>query len=137
MILIDIVEDDVIPCDGGKIIYENHQFGFRLYLNKVKQVKGKGVADADDLVKVNGYHEQIMEVLMNDNWRSWESEQIRQLVRQKRQTQGLGFKENNWMRPISELRRKGILIPVKDTKPPRYEIDKEKAKECMETKVFL
>ena len=136
MILVDIVEDKSIPCDGGKLIYENHKYGFRLILKNVRQVKGHGVADADQLTKLNGYHQDILQLLLESDWESMEALQIRQLVKQRRESQGLRFKEANWIRPISELFRKQILVLLPESKPPRYVLDKGMARRALETKEF-
>lgn len=108
---------------------------------KVKQKKGLGTADADDLTDLNHYHMDLLSALLLPHQfdRVWTANDILYCTKFWLQTQApikyRNFKENNWRRPISEFLRKGILVLV-DGEYQKYRLDVDKAKRAKETEKF-
>ena len=102
---------------------------------KVKQLKGRGVADADQLKILNHYHVEILSILLDMNrTTSFTGLEVREWVKLKRDIAGDKHKfiDNNWMRPISELFRKGILISDgKRRRAPLYSLNENKARSAL------
>ncbi len=102
---------------------------------KVKQVKGRGVADADQLKNLNHYHVEILYTLLKmEPQNSFTGLEIREWVKLKRDIakDKHKFIDNNWMRPISELFRKGILVKAgKRRWAPLYTLHTEKARRAL------
>jgi len=102
---------------------------------KVKQLKGRGVADADNLKILNHYHEEILSILLDMNRTTpFTGLEVREWVKLKRDIAGDKHKfiDNNWMRPISELFRKGILISDGKRKhAPLYSLNENKARSAL------
>ncbi len=102
---------------------------------KVKQLKGRGVADADQLKILNHYHVEILSILLDMNrTTSFTGLEVREWVKLKRDIarDKHKFIDNNWMRPISELFRKGILISDgKRRRAPLYSLNENKARSAL------
>ena len=104
---------------------------------RVKQIKGRGVADADKLTKPNFYHLEIIKLMLKNPLYIMEGTKIRDFVKIEYDKQKKKFIGNNWMRPISELYRKRILISSgKSGNAIIYKIDEKKAKEILKNKSF-
>ena len=104
---------------------------------RVKQLKGRGVADADKLTKPNFYHLEIIKLMLKNPLYAMEGTKIREFVEIEYEKQKKKFIENNWMRPISELYRKKILTNSgKRGNSIIYKIDEIKAKGILKNKSF-
>lgn len=130
---------DTILIVDGKISIFLPTFNLRI-TGKVRQVKGRGTADADDLIYLNHYHIDLLtSLLRNPSREAMTANDILARVKfwlsQNSTHKFQNFKENNWRRPISELFRRRIL--TKDqSKPPRYALDSLRAKRALENGKF-
>ena len=133
--------NEVVPIDGGKIQFFVKEWNLMIKLNNVKQVKGNGTADADKLEKLNDYHRIILQEMIRIFPLGMEKitgEAIRTLVRAKVESHATSFtvfKENNWLRPISELYRRKLVYKDSDN-PPHYSINPNKASKALQSGVF-
>ena len=128
-----IIDEPAYIKDGYVVINYN---GITIK-QRVKQTKGRGVSDADKLTKLNFYHEDIIRIILKPEYASMEGTYLRKLIKDKYISEGKKFTENNWMRPISELFRKGILLHNgKHGNSIIYKIDKSKAHEALRTGLF-
>ena len=123
----EITIDDPVYIKDGFITIRLPEYG--LIINqRVKQLKGRGVADADKLTKPNFYHLEIIKLMLKNPTYIMEGTTIRDLVKIEYGKQKKKFIENNWMRPISELYRKRILMGSgKSGNAIIYKIDEKKA----------
>ena len=66
-------EDQKVPIIDGKIQFYDRSTGayYSLY---VKQVKGRGVADADKLTKLSDKHYMVIKRCLEIGWESYTSE---------------------------------------------------------------
>jgi len=104
---------------------------------RVKQTKGLGVADADHLKKLNPFHKEMLHVLLSHPKKTNESIEIRYLIEQDLKRQGKIFRDANWIRPVSELFRKGILEnDGKNGNSILYRLNELKAREALTTGLF-
>jgi len=133
--LVEIKNDDPALIVDGYVTIFLREYDLKI-MQKVKQLKGRGTADADRLYDLNDYHKTMISVLFMSTWDNWTSEQIRALCRARIQSENKIFKENNWMRPVSELLRKKVLDIVPGISPPKYSLDREYAKKCLESGKF-
>lgn len=129
--------DDKIPIIDGRIQFYDRTTGAYFDLS-VKQVKGRGVADADQLERLQDKHRKVIELLQGMNWERYTAEQILKIVENNYNSNGLAFKMNPYKRTISELFRRKILYQAQEdiVKPPRYRLNEKKAKICMKTGLF-
>ena len=130
-------EDDNVPIIDGQIKFYDRATGayYSLY---VTQVKGRGVADADKLVKLSDKHKMVIQRLLDMDWEQYTSEQILKILENYYKSTGETFKSNPYKRTISELFRRGILhCPLGIRHPPKYTLNKEKALKVMETGEFI
>lgn len=128
-----VIEEPAYIRDGYVVISYN---GITIK-QRVKQTKGMGVADADKLTKLNFYHEDIIRIMLKPQYTSMEGTYLRKLIKDKYIAEGKKFTENNWMRPISELYRKGILLHNgKNGNSIIYKLDTQKANEALRTGLF-
>lgn len=135
MIYQTITVDNPLPIIDGYVTYENHDLGLKLVL-RVKQIKGRGTADADQLSLLNHYHIDLLNLCASIPENSqFTANQLLSWMEAKQKKAGIidEFKDANWRRPISELYRKGILLKGTGR---HYKINKEKAKVCLERGTF-
>ena len=104
---------------------------------RVKQTKGLGVADADQLKKLNPFHKEMLQVLLYHPKKTNESTEIRHLIEQDFKRQGKTFRDANWIRTVSELFRKGILDnDGKNGNSILYRLNEPKARIALSTGLF-
>jgi len=138
--LVELKLDNPVSIIDGYATIDLPQFSLRI-IQRVKQTKGRGTADADQLKELNHYHKDIMPVLIakyNEN-RVWTVNDLLNAVKfhlsQIDTEKYSKFNPNHWRRPVSELLRKGILFHYKDSKR-QYQVDFNKARKALETGVF-
>ena len=119
-------EETKIPIVDGKIRFRDYSTGayYELY---VKQVKGRGVADADKLETLSPKHIMVIERLKEIGWDMYTSEQILTILQDYHNKHGKEFKQNPYKRTISELFRRKILI-MTQVNPPKYALNMEDRK---------
>ena len=130
----EITIDEPTYIIDGYVTINLPTFGVSIR-QKVKQVKGRGVADADQLKDLNHYHVEILSILLDMNRTTpFTGLEVREWVKLKRDIAGDKHKfiDNNWMRPISELFRKGILVKAGKRKwAPLYSLNENKARSAL------
>ena len=135
-------KDNKVPIIDGKVSFIDETTGakFELY---VTQIKGKGTADADDLVNLSDQHKFILKTLLQrfGYQQYWTTDEILgkiyfDLRQQTDDGSHLNFKPNNWRRPISELYRRKVLLQPTRSSPPRYTLDLARAEECLNSGKF-
>ena len=127
----EITRDEPVYIKDGYVTICYQDF---IIHQKVKQIKGSGTSDADKLTKLNFYHTDIIKMMLKNGQNIMEGLTIRKMV--KRNYEG-EFKDNNWMIPISELFRKGILLKHgKNGNSIIYRINREKAITAINTGLF-
>jgi len=123
---VDYEHPETVIINGGKISFFIPEYNLRI-TTKVKQVKGFGVADADDLILLNHYHLDLLNMFLssleniNRNWTANHILKKMEVIKHVQDSR-YEFKENNWRRPISEFVRKGILTHPQKMKH-RYKLD--------------
>lgn len=124
---------DVLIIDG-QIRIEIPEYQLTITA-KVKQVKGRGTADADKLTILNHYHIDLLELLSTtkEDYQFTVNQILSWMQEYQRQKGVLDFNPNHWRRPISELFRKQILLK---SEGKNYTIDKLKAAQALETRRF-
>lgn len=131
--------EETFPIVDGVVYYENHEIGFSLTL-KVKQVKDRGVADADGLISLNEkYHKPLASFLLKlTDTGECTVDQIITWYHAYLLKQGFvgQFRYNNWKRPISEFMRRGLLSMRKVGKQRFYSINREVITKCLDTGLF-
>jgi hypothetical protein len=112
--LINLKIDEPVLIVDGYVTILLHEYGL-VVKQKVKQLKYRGVADADSLNIPNEYHLEILNLLKTiPEECTFTGLQLRSWLRENRERLGDKriFRDNNWMRPISELFRKGVIFEV-------------------------
>jgi len=124
----------VVPIIDGKINFLIHEFNLDIIVY-VRQIKGFGTADADNLTDLNHYHIDLLNMFLSslDNINKvWTVNAIlkKMEIIMHIEDSRYEFKQNNWRRPISEFLRRGILTHPEGAKH-RYILDVEKAKKAL------
>lgn len=127
-------EDTKIPIIDGKVQFFDRATGayYSLY---VRQVKGRGVADADKLTKLSEKHFMVIRRCMEIGWEAYTSEQILKILEKWHEKHNETFKANGFKRTISELFRRGVFRKSNDM-PPKYILETDVIDKVMETGVF-
>lgn len=135
----EVIIDEPAYIIDGYVTIKLRNFGITIK-QRVKQIKGRGVADADRLKTLNFYHVEILRVLLDMKPQNpFTGLEIRNWVKLKREItrDQHKFIDNNWMRPISELFRKKILIKTGTRKwSTLYILDENKAHKALQTGEF-
>jgi len=136
---VDYEHLDVVPIIDGKISFFIPEYNLNITV-PVRQIKGKGTADADKLTEVTHWHKYLIEALLDTPKRPyWTANDILKRLEIKwhfdHRIDHKEFKQNNWRRPISELLRKKIFTTTPD-RPIRYHFQYDKAKRTLETGKF-
>jgi len=131
---VDYEHPEVVLIKDGKISFFIRDFNLRVTV-KVKQIKGLGTADADDLIEINHWHKFLLESMLGTTvYSEYTVNDILKSLEIRwhflHQDDPKEFKDNNWRRPISEILRKGILTPVQG-KTYRYHFHSDKAKKAL------
>ncbi len=139
MTLVDYKHPSTIPIVDGHISFFIPDYDLQITA-KVKQVKGRGTADADELTILSEQHKMIIEAMIKRgiHRQHWEANDILRACKfdLMQRDPNREFKENNWRRPISELLRRGILIKtglntLAGGRVPNYELDIAKGEKAV------
>lgn len=125
-------EDGSVTIDMKKV---DPTLDVVIIVPEVKQVKGRGTADADKLTALSDKHKLVLKLLIDMDWEKYTAKQIKTIVENHFKGKGQSVDPNHYNRTISELLRKKLLSTDTAT-PPHYILDLPKAKECLETGNF-
>lgn len=137
MTLIHYEHPEVVPIIDKKVTIFIPEYELEVVAS-VRQTKGKGTADADDIVELNHYHRDMIAMLLKNPGKIWDK--YRSIITKMKivkhiENPNYHFIENNWNRPCSELLRKGILRHHNGHKT-KYFTDFAKANRALETGKF-
>lgn len=101
-----IIKDEIL-VDGGRVEFtfydETNHAVANFILPNVKQVKGKGTADAKHLKTLSDTHKRLLKIVQADGEDSYKAHEIFLLIEIHMKNKDELFVENHWKRTLSEL----------------------------------
>jgi len=127
---------DTVLLDGGNIIAlvtddQKHPLCY-VHLHDVKQVKGKGTADAEKLKYLSDKHKLLLRLVQEDGELKYEANDIFEIIAFDLKNKKESYDVNHWKRILSEL----VWWDCFANETPNYHVNFDHIDELLRTGEF-